>query len=345
MGQDTEGAVVEVIQIDQLPAAYDVTDAAIAELRQKYEGMTANDSKEYKAVTKAIGEVRTLRVSVEKKRKDLKAGALEYGRAVDAEARRIREQLEDIEDPLKATKQEVDDEKARAKAEKEEAERARVQGLHEKVQAIKACWFGASDRSSLEVLGLIADLEKREITEEEFAEFADDAKAAKAEAVERLQAARKYAQEREDSAAAMARMAEEQKALQAELEEQQAELEAEQAKVEEERQAIEQEKLKAQIEAEAKERFEKALKKEEEQKAAEEAAAKAEAERLEAMKPDVEKLISYSENVIGTAIGALPEVEDGTLKDLVVGVRQMLEEVQVYINAELIVDGEARSNG
>ena len=104
-----------------------VTDAAIDVLRQEYAGLEIKTTADYERVRLAIADVRDRRVTVEKTRVELKAGALEYGRRVDSEAKRITAMLAEIEEPLKAEKQRVDDEKARVKREKEEAERARIE--------------------------------------------------------------------------------------------------------------------------------------------------------------------------------------------------------------------------
>lgn len=126
------------------PIAYSVTDEGIANLREQLKGITAKTP--YKDLSKAISVVRTLRGEVETTRKALKKDALEYGRAVDAEAKRITTALRDIEDPIKAIKRSIDEEKARkkreaeeaaakAKREAEEAERAERQRLFDEQQA------------------------------------------------------------------------------------------------------------------------------------------------------------------------------------------------------------------
>ena len=61
---------------------FSVTDAGIAELEAKHSGLVVahGDKKGYLALTQAIAEVRTARTDVEKRRKELKQGALDYGR-------------------------------------------------------------------------------------------------------------------------------------------------------------------------------------------------------------------------------------------------------------------------
>lgn len=121
---------------------YNVSDAAISKLKEKYDGLTAETPQGYKEVVLAIAETRTLRVAVEKTRVELKADALAYGRKVDTEAKRITAALMEIEEPLKLAKQAVDDEKERIRWEKEqeelrarEAEEAAKRAEEERIRA------------------------------------------------------------------------------------------------------------------------------------------------------------------------------------------------------------------
>ena len=110
---------------------FDVAEEAIAELHQQYMPMTIaglNDRKGLVAVHDARMHVKGLRVQVEKKRKELKADALEYGRIVDREAKRITALLAPIEEHLQSQEQAVLDEKALLKRE-EEARKAASQKI------------------------------------------------------------------------------------------------------------------------------------------------------------------------------------------------------------------------
>ena len=70
---------------------FSVTDAAISALEAKHKGLVIahGDKKGYLALTQAIAEVRTARTDVEKRRKELKQDALDYGRLVDSTAKAI----------------------------------------------------------------------------------------------------------------------------------------------------------------------------------------------------------------------------------------------------------------
>jgi len=120
------------------------TDTAIAEMRDRYMGLKVNgiDDKEgLKAVHDARMTVKAKRVDVEKRRKELKAGALEYGRKVDAEAKRITGMLKPIEDHLQHEEDIVKREQERIAAEEAERQAAITKARMEKLAAVGASVF------------------------------------------------------------------------------------------------------------------------------------------------------------------------------------------------------------
>jgi chromosome segregation ATPase len=126
-----------------------ITDQAIAKMRARYLPLKiqgVQDSAGAAVIHSARMEVKAKRVEVEKVRKALKADSLEYGRKVDAEAKRITGLLEPIENHLDAQEKIYEAEKerirnaARLKAESEErarreAEEARIRAEREKEEA------------------------------------------------------------------------------------------------------------------------------------------------------------------------------------------------------------------
>lgn len=258
---------------------YSVSDAAIEKLRERYSGLTIANTADYERVRVGIGEIRDIRVQVEKTRVELKADALAYGRKVDAEAKRITAMLLEIEEPLKLEKQKVDDEKARVKREKEEAERRRIE----------------------EELRI-----KREAEEAEAARIKAEQEAADRAERERIAAEQKaeadrLAKERAALEAERAKAEEERRKAQAIIDEQnrleRERIEAEQAKLREERERLQRE----QFEREAKERAEREAREKLEREAAEkkarEEAEAEERERLAALAPDREKLTAFAETI------------------------------------------------
>lgn len=262
---------------------YSVSDAAIEKLRERYSGLTIENTADYERVRVGIGEIRDIRVQVEKTRVELKADALAYGRKVDAEAKRITSLLLEIEEPLKLEKQKVDDEKARVKREKEEAERRRIEEelrIKREAEEAEAARIKAEQEE--------ADRKERErIAAEQKAEADRLAKERAALEAERAKA-------EEERRKAQAIIDEQNRIMQAKLDEEAAALKAEKERLQRE-----------QFEREAKERAEREAREKLEREAAEkkarEEAEAEERERLAALAPDREKLTAFAETIAAIA--------------------------------------------
>ncbi len=214
---------------------FSVTDAGIAELEAKHRGLVVahGDKKGYLALTQAIAEVRTARTDVEKRRKELKQDALDYGRLVDSTAKAITERLEAIEGPLKANKEQIDAENERIRKEKEEAERLRIAGIQSLIAAIAnaPAVLASANTDRLRQAIEQAEAMKTSIAEyEEFAQQATETKAAVITALNDLLTARIAADEAEAARIAeQARIDAERKAEAERLAAEQARLAAERA--------------------------------------------------------------------------------------------------------------------
>lgn len=101
---------------------YAVTIADLVYVREQYAGLVFDTPTGYEEGRVAIGKLRSTRTAIEARRKELKAGAIEYGRKVDAAAKRLTEAIEDIEEPLRAKRDEADRLKAEEKRQREMAE-------------------------------------------------------------------------------------------------------------------------------------------------------------------------------------------------------------------------------
>ena len=158
---------------DNTPTMYGVSDARIAEVREAYANLTFSDLSDTEgiaAVTHARKHVKKLRVQIEHKRKELNADAQAHIKAVNAEAKRLKEPLLEIENGLIAEEERA----KRLKKEKEEAEAAALDALVDQRAELMAD-VGARIPPSL----------LRKMTEAEFDEALEDAKktfAAKARA-------------------------------------------------------------------------------------------------------------------------------------------------------------------
>jgi chromosome segregation ATPase len=106
---------------------YDVDEAALALVREKCATLTCDTPAGYEEVRVAIGNLRTTRTKIEKRRVELKADALAYGRLVDTEAKRVTALVTEIESPLQAKKDAIDNEAARLKAEEDAAKLKAIQ--------------------------------------------------------------------------------------------------------------------------------------------------------------------------------------------------------------------------
>lgn len=319
--KEVEGGVIRFIP----------TDTAIAEMRSQYMALKVNgiDDKEgLKAVHDARMIVKAKRVEVEKKRKELKADALEYGRKVDAEAKRITALLTPIEDHLQHEEDIVTREKERIAAEEAARKAAILKGRMEQLAAVGANVFPTevqmwTDEDFEAELKTYTDAfnAKKAAEEAERKARAEEAERNRIEA-ERLAEERRKMEEAQAEQRRLAEIeAEKQRAEKAELDRQRAELEAEKRKVAEEaaerQRAIDEAKRKAEEEEAAKQRaaameqarLEAAEKAriETEQRMKREAAEKAERERIaaekaeqrrlkkEAARPDQEKLKAFAE--------------------------------------------------
>lgn len=199
-----------------LSVDYGITPEMITETKARYAALQADTPDGYKAVGTALKEVAGTRIAVEKKRKQLKADSLEWGRKVDSEAARVTALILEIEEPLRAKKEAVDNERQR------------------KLDAIKA----EEDRR-------LAEAEQRRKDEEEAkikAQREAEAAANKAEADRLAEERRKFALEQAEADAKRQAEYDRQQTELRKLEADRKALEAERrrlAKIEQDRQAAE----------------------------------------------------------------------------------------------------------
>jgi len=157
-------------------AEYSKTEAGLAELRSRLKDVSYElTTTKGMALAKADrAEVRTLRTSLEAKRKEIKAPALEHCRLIDAEAARITAELLKLEKPID---DQIKAEESRKEAEriaKEASERARILAITERIAGIRQyVELAASCRTAERIQSLKDKL--AEIKIEGFEEFEAEA--------------------------------------------------------------------------------------------------------------------------------------------------------------------------
>ncbi len=166
---------------------YNVTEAGLSELRKEAAGLKASDKESYKVVTQVRSKVRNLRVGVEKMRVDKKKDALEYGRRLDAEAKRVTILLEQIENPLKAEIDAWDNEQARIKLEKEKLDRERMNAIIDRIERIKNAPLKHQGKSAAELSEVIDSFNAHIFNDDfKYDEFEEQAQIAKVATGQRL---------------------------------------------------------------------------------------------------------------------------------------------------------------
>lgn len=239
---------------------YSRTEHALAILREKYKDAkydlttTAGD----KAARAARLELKTLRTDLEKKRAELKAPALLFGKTIDSEAARLTAEIQALETPIDA--QIKADEKRREdeRIAKEQAEAARRKVHTDGIAKIAGYVSLATDLPAERIAAGIAYLEALDLAG--FEEFVTEATETRARAVSALQALHVKAVSREAEAARLeaerveqARIAAEQAETARKLKEQQDEIDRQRAEVQQREDRIRREEA-DRVEREAQER-------------------------------------------------------------------------------------------
>jgi chromosome segregation ATPase len=306
--QEYDGGDVIEAPTEKHVIEYNITDAGLAELAKKYGGMviTTDNLDDGKAARKAVRDVR---LAVEERRKELKADALAYGKAVDGKANEIKAKIAKVEEPLA---EQLD---AIANAEKL-AEEERLEAIESHLAVLRAYGQDTEDRTLAELQQWQEQLNEYEITEEVFQEFREQAVGAKAESESRLRIAIERKQRAEEEAAALEEQRKAQAEEQEKLDAQRKEIEEAQAKLREEQEAAEakareeqaakdaerQAELDAQQAELDKQREEQERKEQEEREQAE---AEAAAARAAELAPDKEKLERLANIIEATELPAV----------------------------------------
>lgn len=120
---DLENGVVNV-------ELFSKTEESLAGLAEKYDVVPDAETEEgYEFCKAGAKELRTLRVAVEDKRKEIKEPFLEAGKIIDKSAKTIIERLRELEEPLKLAHREIDERERKAKEERERRLDQKIQNI------------------------------------------------------------------------------------------------------------------------------------------------------------------------------------------------------------------------
>jgi hypothetical protein len=222
-------------------AEYSPTAAALADLRQRFAGVvwdvtTTKGNNEARA---ARLELVKLRTSLEAKRKELKAPALERSRLIDAEAAHITGEIVALERPID---EQIKADEQRREAEREakrQAEALRLRLIMDKINGIRALAMLPAGTKAADIAAGVAHAEGLELFEADFEEQLPAAERARGEVLGKLQALHAAAVEHEAEQARIAAERAELARLRSEQAEQ-ARIAAEAARVQQARIAAEQ---------------------------------------------------------------------------------------------------------
>lgn len=155
---------------------YSKTDAALAELGNRYKGMVYDvaTTKGMQDAKVARAELRGFRVDLEKVRVEIKAPALERCRLIDAEAKRITTALVDLEEPIDEQIKLEEKRKEREAMEKAMAEQRRVDAIKIQLEALRQIPASCVGKNSAQIAAVLAGVQARTIGED-FAEFRTEA--------------------------------------------------------------------------------------------------------------------------------------------------------------------------
>ena len=164
----TQAGITIEEQIEQALKRMPYTETVIAGLKTEYMGLRTNgieDTAAYEAVHAALMTMVKVRTGIELTRKQLKADALKFGKAVDAEATRLAGLAAPVETYLYEQRDIVDKEKERIRTEKEEQEQTRLQGRVAKLLGFGMTFDGNIYRRSEMV---IAAINLKRLSDEDF---------------------------------------------------------------------------------------------------------------------------------------------------------------------------------
>jgi hypothetical protein len=167
--EDTE--IIEAMGV----VRYDLSIAEATKRAEEYRPLVDADMNEpgqYAMVRDGERDLKSLRLAVEKRRKDLKAASIEYGRKVDSKAKEIIAPMEVVEKKLNNLRTAFDARTEIARREEAEKEQRRIDEIAARIAGIRNCAGAMLQQPCNIISAKIAEYEQIDLSM--FAEFAED---------------------------------------------------------------------------------------------------------------------------------------------------------------------------
>lgn len=137
-GTDVAADVAAALASGKIVAFSD-TEAGLAMLRQNYEGVVyqVETPEGLQSAKDARKDIASYRISLEKKRTEIKKPYLDYTKLLDSEAKRIASEIESLENPIDAQIKQEQKRLADIEEEKKRIEEARIESHQTNLQSLK----------------------------------------------------------------------------------------------------------------------------------------------------------------------------------------------------------------
>jgi len=168
--EDTE--VIEAMGL----VKYDLSVAEAIKRAEEYRPLVdadMNEPEQYAMVRDGERDLKALRLAVEKRRKDLKAASIDYGRKVDSKAKEIIAPMEVVEKQLNNLRTAFDTRAEVARREEAEKEQRRIDDIAARIAGIRNCAGAMLQQPCSIIAAKIKEYEQNDLSI--FAEFAEDA--------------------------------------------------------------------------------------------------------------------------------------------------------------------------
>lgn len=187
-------AKIEGTEIAPVPGQavieYNITEAVLTALREKYGSIKAVTESNYETVKTGCKAMVSLRTGIETQRNKYLVDARTYTDDVNNEAKRCTGQVSEIEGPLKKLKTEYDEKQKAAIEKAERKEKNRTDAINNLIDLIESLGQDLDDMTSEELTKRLGDLDSMELSIDIYHEFLAVAKERHESSVARVTARR-----------------------------------------------------------------------------------------------------------------------------------------------------------